>query len=168
MMRVRTVAATVVGLGIVLTFGAWSVATASTPIPAEPAGSSGATATVSTMVAALNAHDVDEAMTLFADSATVQEDRRPQTPEQIRGWLGQLARENLRLDLRGRPTVGPDQARARGESVAWSATLWRTRDRQSGPEQINATVRAIVLDHRVAFLSIRANSGAVPLPAVAG
>ena len=168
MQRVRTVTGSLGGVGVMLAVAAWGVAgAASTPAVGEPALSGEATATVSALVAALNAHDIDGAMALFADPATVQDDRQPQTPEQIRGWLGQLAREDLRLDLRGQPTITAGVARQPSESVVWPATLGRTRDRQvGGVEHLDATVRAIVVDRHLSFLSIRPDSALVPVLAV--
>jgi hypothetical protein len=111
--------------------------------------------------AALNAHDPQAAMALMADGADVQADRAPQQPEQVRGWIEQLIRENTQVDLIGMPQIDSSTSDRYGRetTVTWRARLSMDRFRQSGVQFVDATLGAVVVDSRITFLSVRPDAG---------
>src|SRR5579871_3808751 len=64
-----------------------------------------ATALVRSLDAALNAHDASSVVDMFAPGATVQQDRGLQSPEQIRGWVDELIRQQINLELLDQPSL---------------------------------------------------------------
>jgi len=107
--------------------------------------------------AALNAHDTQAAMALMAVGAAVQADRAPQEPDQVRGWIEQLIRENVQVDLIGSPQVDSTVSARFGAAtnVTWHARLSMERFRLSGAPSVDATLGAVVVDSRLALLSLR-------------
>jgi hypothetical protein len=121
------------------------------PDLADPA----AAALVRSLDAALNAHDSQTVVNMFAPDAAVQEDRRPQSSEQIRGWVDELIRQQVRVELIEQPWVTHVDVPRRGTSVTWPARLDMQTYRDMGLDFVPAYLRATVVDGRVAFLSIR-------------
>jgi hypothetical protein len=121
------------------------------PEVADPA----ATALVRSLDAALNAHDSQTVVNMFAPGAAVQEDRRPQSSEQIRGWVDELIRQQIRVELIEQPWLTHVDLPHIGTSVSWRARLDMQTYRDMGLDFVPAFVRATVVDGRFAFLSIR-------------
>jgi hypothetical protein len=131
-----------------------SVGCAAAPTQAQST-ETGPTAIVRSLDDALNAHDANAVLSMFAKDAVVQEDRRPQTPEQIQGWVEELIRQQIRLDLVDQPSISPDVSTRHATTVTWRARLDMQMYRAMGRRYVPATLRAIVVDGQVAFLSIR-------------
>ncbi len=105
---------------------------------------------VRTLQGALNAHDTDAVMNVFAPGATVQGAREPQNRAQIRGWVEQLIREDVRLELGGQPQDG--------STLNWPGRLHL--DRFGADGYVDARVQARVADGKIRSLTIRASSPA--------
>jgi hypothetical protein len=100
----------------------------------------------------LNARDAEAALRLFGDSATVQVDRDPQSREQVRGWIEQLMRDDVRVELIGEPRLGVRNGPHGGTTVTWSARL--SSRAQSGED---AGVSAVIANDKLIFLRMRAS-----------
>jgi hypothetical protein len=60
-------------------------------------------------VAAMNYHDTDEALALFATDATVADDgRRAHGAEELRRWLQEQANRDVRIQFRAGPSASAD------------------------------------------------------------
>ena len=121
-----------------------------------------ATALVRSLDYALNAHDANSVIDLLGDGATVQDDRYPQTRQQIRGWVEELIRQQVHVELIEQPTITYAQVPHAATQVAWRATLDLHMYRALGLPFVPAMVRARVVDGMIAFVSIRPNPDWVP------
>jgi hypothetical protein len=123
--------------------------------PQPQAADPSAVATVRSLDDAINAHDAEAVMDMLAVGAVVQDQRMPQTQEQIRGWLGELIRQQIRVELVDQPLISQEAAPRGGTSVTWHARLDMQTYRELGLPSVNAMVRATVVDGQIVFLSIR-------------
>lgn len=103
---------------------------------------------------ALNAHDSASVLALFADGATVQDSRQPQSREQIRGWIEELIRQQVRVSLVGQPSVTHMSEPSDTIDVAWRATLDLQVYRARGFEFVPATLRAAVVHRAIIRMSL--------------
>jgi hypothetical protein len=103
---------------------------------------------------ALNAHDEAAVMSLMADGAAVQEDRAPQDRQQIQGWVGELVREDIHVNLVGEPRMTVSTSARAGRLVSWRAELALQPFRAEGLASVGATLAAVVTDNKIAFLRI--------------
>src|SRR6185312_13444733 len=94
---------------------------------------------------ALNRHDPNAVMALMAAGASVQVDREPQQPEQVRGWIEELIREDVHIDLVGPPRInlGTRARYPNGSGVTWRARLSLDRYRQSRLQWVDAELDAV-------------------------
>jgi hypothetical protein len=104
---------------------------------------------------ALNAHDSAAVLVLLADGATVQDDRQPQSRQQIQGWVAELVRQEVRLDLIDEPEVSYQPAPPDVTLVTWQARLDLHMYRALGLRFVPATLHASVARDAITFLSIR-------------
>jgi hypothetical protein len=104
---------------------------------------------------ALNAHDAQAVMALMAAGGTVQEDRAPQSGEQVRGWVEQLIDEDVSVELIGQPRVESTALPPGGTRVSWPAKLALDRFRALGLGSVEATLGVVVVDGRIRYLWIR-------------
>src|SRR4051794_19626147 len=88
---------------------------------AESSAGAGPVDVVQAWNEALNRHDSDAVMALMASGASIQVDREPQQPEQLRGWIEQLIREDVHVDLLGPARVNPASVvrYSSGLTIAW-------------------------------------------------
>jgi hypothetical protein len=107
---------------------------------------------VRAFAADLNAHDTEAALVLFGDSSTVQVDREPQSREQVRGWIEQLMRNEVRVELIGEPRLGVRNGPRGGTTVTWPARL--SSREHSG---VDAGVSAVIANDKLIFLRMRAS-----------
>ena len=124
---------------------------------AESTASTGPAEVVRRWNDALNRHDPDAVLALTAADAAVQVDREPQHPEQVRGWIEQLIREDVHVDLVGAPRInlGSMVRYPSGSTIAWRARLSLDRYRQSSLQWVDAELDAVVVDSRITFVSLR-------------
>ena len=108
----------------------------------------GAVVTVRSLESALNAHDSESVVGLFASTANVQNQHPPQTHEQIQGWIDELIRQDIHLAARGKPSES-------GTEVTWRVWLDLQMYRALGLAFVPATLRAQVVNRGITFLSIR-------------
>jgi hypothetical protein len=129
--------------------------TCCTPPAASEVAEPAAAALVRSLDAALNAHDSNTVIDMIAPGAAVQEQRQPQSSEQIRGWVDELIRQQIQVELIGQPWVTYVDVPHRGTSVTWRARLDMQTYREMGLDFVPAFLRATVVDGRLVFLSIR-------------
>lgn len=125
---------------------------------------------VSAFYAALNAHDVDEALALFAVDAVVNDPSNiaclPGPPplcgpsqgrvsyttkNQIRGWLEQLARNNIAIKEVGTYQVS-------GDNVTWTLEVSVNEYRRLDVAPLIATGSAFLEESKIQVLTIRLNA----------
>jgi len=104
---------------------------------------------------ALNAHDVDELVSLFSEDgpgATVHADRYAWTTFEIRLWAQHQVRANIRADV--------DEYQITDHGAAWNATVYRDDWRDSGMESVPLLNSIWVEDGKIMdFTSKLANLG---------
>lgn len=120
------------------------------------------TALVRSLDYSLNAHDANSVLDLLGEGATVQDDRYPQTRQQIRGWVEELIRQQVHVELIDQPTITHAQDPHAPTQVAWRATLDLHMYRALGLSFVPAMLRARLVDGTIVFVSIRPNPDWVP------
>jgi hypothetical protein len=121
----------------------------------NPSQDNSAVVLVRSMDAALNAHDTASTLGLFAEDASVQDERQPQTHEQIEGWIDELIREQVHLQLVDQPQLVTLETPRAATQVTWLATLDLRMYRSLGFASIPARLRVRVADGTIIFMSIQ-------------
>ncbi len=134
---------TLVILILVACGGSASTPAPSTAPPNAPPDSTSALAVLQTYDFTVNGHDVDAALLLFADDATVT------TPSgtfsgksQVRTWLHNDAAQNIHVEVVGDRAV-------QGDTVKWTERITRDDFKKLGIERAEAHAEAVVQDSKI-------------------
>lgn len=98
---------------------------------------------------ALNGHDVEATLLLFADDAVVDiQTKKFEGKDQIRGWLAQIIQQNIHTEVKGSRS-------AQGDTVTWTETITRDDYKKLGVDPAVADVQAVVRNSKIESFNVK-------------